>query len=118
MGLDMSSAKNYIRANWSGVRAFAEWCHKSDLPNPFPTWNGGNAEFMDYNQCAEGWIKWREAFAKKYPELVSEYGPSHMIQMTGMIKSDDEYGFEKRMAMAYYVMLDEALTDKTNICMG
>lgn len=118
MGLDMHSAKDYIRANWSGVRAFYNWCEKAGLVNPFPTWNGSNHETMCYSKCAKVWREWRRLFAEKYPELVGDEGPAYMIQLTANIAADDEYGFEKRMAMAYYVMLGEALESKTNIYMG
>lgn len=118
MGLDMSSAENYIRSNWSGVRAFYSWCAEKDLPNPFPGWNGGNMESMYWKDHAKDWKEWRKAFAKKFPHLVSEYGSSHMIQLTQDINPEDGSDFVVRMAMAYYIMLGESLKNKTDIWMG
>lgn len=118
MGLDMSSANNYIRANWSGVRAFNVWCAEVGLPEPFPGWNGGNMESMYWKDHAKDWEEWRKAFAEKFPHLVSEYGPSYMILLTSNIKESEDDAYMKRMAMAYYIMLSESLENETNIWMG
>lgn len=118
MGLDMSSAKNYIRANWSGVRSFYDWCADNDLPDPFPGWNGANSESMLWEQHAKDWEEWRKAFAEKFPHLVSDEGPSYMILLTSNIKDSEDDAYMKRMAMAYYIMLGESLENITDIWMG
>lgn len=117
MGLDISTRNDYMRFNWSGARSFRDWCEARKLPNPFGKWSGSNGETMTYPGNQADWKKYVDAFATMYPEM-AEMGNAEAVQNAGRRPDGYPDGWVLISAHAWYILLRDALANKSDVYFG
>lgn len=86
MGLDISTKNDYARFNWSGARGFLAWNKEKIKIDPFPSWQGGNGEFVVFNREPEnerevrGDTRDAQKWIKAFEGYVGTLGDEHLLE--------------------------------------
>lgn len=83
MGLDIKTKNDYAIFNWTGASAFIQWSDKHLKMSPFPSWDGGNGQMVEFGKkeikWSNQWIKRFHKYTQKIDDAILDMGISEII---------------------------------------